>query len=166
MCGFPFWNVVASCGGQTSQAFQTLGIPEVLGMFLVFLSVIIIIIFRQKQNQALTNVLNCSNISSLKMIKDDFFLSFFSFFLSLSPSSPEQYHLTEPLKLQRARAPQGPTGSCESGSDFGNGWEGAKKGEDPMHFWSTCVFIIIYCTYIICKFHPYTYSILLLCFVL
>ena len=59
MCGFPFLKrVFASCGGSNFWVgfFKTLGISEVLGMFLVFLSVIIILIFRQ--NQALTNVLN------------------------------------------------------------------------------------------------------------
>lgn len=54
-------RVFASCGGSNFSSFsKPWASLRCLGMFLVFLSVIIILIFCQKQ--ALTNVLNCSNI--------------------------------------------------------------------------------------------------------
>lgn len=62
--------------------------------------------------QALTNVLNCSNISSLKTINDDLFLSFLlknhCFDLPLSPEQPTHK------------------------GHFANGWKGA-TGEDPIN---------------------------------
>lgn len=85
------------------------------------------------------------------------------FFKSLSknlPSSPEQYHLTEPLKLQQSS--QGPTGCCESGSDFGNGWEGAKgEGSNKLSAFliNMCVHNILH-IYDICKLHPYLHTLL------